>query len=270
MLLDQRQLEMAEWIMREGRATVSDLAEHFAVSSETVRRDLNVICTGGKIKKVHGGAVAVRGTLVRDGDYTVRREKHVRQKREIGRRAARLLCDNDVIAMDSGTCTEAMAREIYGVHNLCVITASLPLASVLAQKLGAGDFDGRVIFLGGTVSPEGQNTCGVQTVAELKKYSIDKAFLGATAVSAKGVMVWNENDGHFTSALIEQAQRSYILAESQKLGGRSFYLAAPLSGVALLLTDDLQPMGAEMREAVKAAGLEVELVSLQRGVDDGV
>ena len=83
-------------------------------------------------------------------------------------------------------------------------------------------------------------------------------------------MVWNENDGHFTSALIEQAQRSYILAESQKLGGRSFYLAAPLSGVALLLTDDLQPMGAEMREAVKAAGLEVELVSLQRGVDDGV
>ncbi|MBQ7347240.1 MAG: DeoR/GlpR transcriptional regulator [Clostridia bacterium] len=261
MLSDQRQYEMTEWILREGKAYISEMAEHFAVSAETVRRDLNVICADGRIKKVHGGAVAVR-PLMRDDSYEVRLEKRVREKREIGKRAARLIEDNDVIALDSGTTAEALAREIYHVKNLCVVTASISVASILSQKIQRGDFEGKVILLGGTVDPETHILRGGQTISMMKRYFIDKAFLGATSVSPAGIMMWNEDDGLFTATILSQARSAYLLAESEKLGERSFYLVAPLDAAELLITDNVYPISADMQTAIDAAGLVADIVTI--------
>ncbi len=258
MLSDQRQFEMREWILREGKACIHELAEMFSVSSETVRRDLNAICTDGKIKKVHGGAVAVRGMILREPDYRTRQKNAVREKREIARQAARLIQDNDIIAIDTGTCMEALVREIYHVHNLCIITASLTHALILTQKIEAGDFDGRVILLGGTVSQAEQHTYGAATIAMLRNYYIDKAFIAATSISVDGIMAWNENDGEFTAALIRQARFCCALAESEKLGVRTFYRAAGLEEIDLLITDPIHPMDSEMTAALQGADVEIQ------------
>ncbi len=257
MLSDQRQLQMSDRILREGEASIAELAAVFGVSTETVRRDLNVICADGRIKKVHGGAMAVRSGISREPDRATREKKNVREKLAIAKAAARHISDNDIIALDCGTCMEALAQEIYHVHNLCVITASLPVASILSQKRQAGEFDGRVILLGGTLSDTGETTFGAETVASLSRYFIDKVFVGATAVSADGLMTWEENEGILTSAFLARARRSYVLAESDKLDGRSFYRAATPDEFDVLITDTLHPMSRQMQQAMQNANVTV-------------
>lgn len=39
--LNARQQELLEWVQRDGFVTVDDLAAHFAVTPQTIRRDVN-------------------------------------------------------------------------------------------------------------------------------------------------------------------------------------------------------------------------------------
>src|SRR5690606_15540905 len=56
----QRQTRVLDIIEREGEVTVDALAADFAVSAETVRRDLAVLAEEGLVQKVHGGARRLR------------------------------------------------------------------------------------------------------------------------------------------------------------------------------------------------------------------
>ncbi len=133
MLSEQRQFEITEMICREGKASISELAEYFDVSCETIRRDLITISKGNRVRKVHGGAVAIR-PHIQDDEYAVRQVQNAYNKQKIGERAALLVKDNDVIGVDSGTCAEAFARSIFNVKNVTFIVHSLPVAAILAQK----------------------------------------------------------------------------------------------------------------------------------------
>jgi hypothetical protein len=54
---DERQEAILAEISREGRASVTALAERFAVVGETIRRDLAELERRGVIRRVHGGAI---------------------------------------------------------------------------------------------------------------------------------------------------------------------------------------------------------------------
>ena len=84
MLSEQRQFEITELICREGKASISDLAEHFDVSCETIRRDLITISKGNRVRKVHGGAIAVR-PHVQDDEYAIRQVQNSYNKRQCHR-----------------------------------------------------------------------------------------------------------------------------------------------------------------------------------------
>ena len=57
---EERQQAIASLVMSRGRASVAELAEAYAVTTETVRRDLAVLDRAGVVHRVHGGAVPAR------------------------------------------------------------------------------------------------------------------------------------------------------------------------------------------------------------------
>ena len=265
MISDQRQLEMTEWICREGKATIAELAEHFGVSGETVRRDLSAIARGGRIRKVHGGAIALRAPI-RDESYAVRQTHNLYSKQKIGELAARLLTDNLVIGIDSGTCAESFARAIYHVKNLKIITHCLPVAAILAQKLERGDFTGSVSILGGTVEPETGTVRGTVTLSQLNPYRMDLAFVSVTAVSEEGLMATDEQDGCLAAALIRQSDRAYLLAESDKMDKQSLYRFAQWQELRGLITDDEHELSPTLRQTVTQSGVELYIAPVgQKG-----
>lgn len=73
---------------------------------------------------------------------------------EIGKFAASLIEDNDIIALDTGTDTESFAEQIQGVCGIKIITNSLKIAQILTDKRKNGDFDGKIIMLGGEIDSD--------------------------------------------------------------------------------------------------------------------
>lgn len=260
MLSDQRQYELTELICREGKASIHELAERFGVSGETIRRDLNAIAKEGRVRKVHGGAVAVRHPI-RDESYAVRQVQNAHHKQKIGQYAARLLEDGDIIGVDAGTCTEAFVREIYNIRELTVITHSMPVATILANKLSAGDFSGSVQLVSGSVDPETYVVSGMATLLQLQGYRMNKVFLAATAISPSGIMSGTENDGLISSTLLHHAEISYVLAESEKLDQQSFFKIAGFDAIIALITDDAHPASHELAARIAEGGAELITVT---------
>src|SRR5699024_8999903 len=86
----ERQRQILEVLGSSGRVTVTALAEQFAVTTETVRRDLDQLAAQELLVRVHGGAVP-RSTAEVEPDLESRRTTHVEAKRRIALAAARLL-----------------------------------------------------------------------------------------------------------------------------------------------------------------------------------
>nr|BFE82685.1 hypothetical protein GCM10020093_052860 [Planobispora longispora] len=59
MYAEERQQEILRRAREAGRVDVVTLAEEFAVTTETVRRDLTVLERAGVLRRVHGGAIPV-------------------------------------------------------------------------------------------------------------------------------------------------------------------------------------------------------------------
>ena len=256
MLSEQRQYEMTELICREGKASISELAEIFNVSCETIRRDLIAISKGDLVRKVHGGAIAVRHSI-RDGSYAVRQVQNSHNKQKIGERSAKLIKDNDIVGLDSGTCAEALAKSIKNVTNVTFIVHSLSIANILADKIFKGEISGSVIILNGTVRPETRTISGMSTLAQIKNYHMNKVFVAVTAISEEGFMAGNETDGTFSLELIHQSDESYIIAESEKIGKKSFYRFAEFYEVNGLITDIENPINYGIKKRMSESGMEI-------------
>ena len=87
---------------------ISELAERFGVSTETVRRDFEALADKGLIDRAHGGASRPQG-----GQYPTldeRQRAQFRERERIGRFAAGLIRPGETLMIDSGSTTQQMAR----------------------------------------------------------------------------------------------------------------------------------------------------------------
>ena len=64
MLTAQRQGKILDEISKKRSVTVTELCEALDASESTIRRDLAALDREGKLKKVHGGAVALTAELI--------------------------------------------------------------------------------------------------------------------------------------------------------------------------------------------------------------
>ncbi len=159
--------------VRSGQGVeVVDLAQRFAVSEMTVRRDLARLAREGKVTRVHGGAVNEREE---PPFAAIAAERHA-EKLRIGSAAASLVEDGQAVMIDIGTTTLALARHLHG-RKLRVITSNLAVVEELHQ-----DPDIELIVLGGVVRRNYRSLVGVLAEDALRQLSADIAFLGASGI----------------------------------------------------------------------------------------
>src|SRR4051794_20114727 len=88
---DERQAKIAEHVSVRGRARIGELAELFGVTEPTIRKDLRALQDQGLLKRTHGGAMAVQGTI--DRELAGRRASHQPDKEAVARMCLELLRD---------------------------------------------------------------------------------------------------------------------------------------------------------------------------------
>ena len=84
MLNEERKRKILELTNLKGSISINDLMKELGASESTVRRDLIDMDSEGLIKKVHGGAVALKeGIMTRDLMVAQRQDENKSEKEKI-------------------------------------------------------------------------------------------------------------------------------------------------------------------------------------------
>lgn len=240
MLPEQRRRHIVEVMNREGGADVPALAQRLGVSGATIRRDLNHLQARGFITRTHGGAVASHVSTVAEPLYGEKARRHRRQKEEIASLACRRVDDGDVIVLDSGSTTGALARLLKSSRRgLTVITSDLMIALELGDAPGF-----EVVIVGGSVRPRLYSVVGVISEQVLASLHANHAFLGADALSVEaGVTNANLAEVGVKRGILGSSQDTVLLADHSKFGRVSFAHVAPLDAFDEIISDADLPDG---------------------------
>ncbi len=245
----RRQADIIAIAKRAGRVGVDELALEFAVTPQTIRRDLNELTSAGLLTRVHGGAMIASG--VENLGYDARRLVAQTQKQLIGEAAARLVADNSSLFINIGTTTEEVGRALLERSGLLVITNNLHVASLLYQAPGI-----ELIVAGGMVRRNDGGIVGEAAVSLIKQFRADTAIIGASAIDADGTLLdFDIREVQASRAIIEHARRVVLVADSSKFSRSAPVCVAHLSNIDILVTDRLHSLA--ISELCRANNVDV-------------
>lgn len=211
---------------------LEELSAALGVSQATVRRDLNALAAAGRLRRVHGGAVAVDQRLD-EPHFDAKTGAAAAEKGRIAARAVELLSAGDTVYLDSGSTVLGVARLLHGWSHLTVVTNSLPVATEL---VGRGP---RLILVGGEVRATSRAIVGPLTRLLLDSLHVDRALMGTFAFSPEdGLSTTDPAEAYTKELVLARAHEVILLADSSKAGTRSFVRAGRLEDVDVLVTDD--------------------------------
>jgi|SRR4051812_28356888 DeoR family fructose operon transcriptional repressor len=232
MQAEERQQEILRRARADGRVDVMLLADEFAVTSETIRRDLTVLERAGNVRRVYGGAVAVGRPPV-DPALSARDSLMTTEKERIAKTALAEVPDEGAIIIDAGSTTGRLAEILPADRELTVIVNSLPLAVLLAPRANL-----TVILLGGRIRRSTFATVDDWLLQPLSQMYVDAAFMGTGGLSLeRGLTTPDPGEASVKAAMMGAARRSILLADHTKVGNDSLARFGSLADIDLLVTD---------------------------------
>jgi DeoR family fructose operon transcriptional repressor len=252
MYAEERQQAMARLVTERGRLSVTELAERFDVTTETVRRDLSALERMALVRRVHGGAVPGDSLAVIESALGDRDTANIAEKERIAQAAVKLLPPaGSTVLIDAGSTTVRLAALLPRDHRLTVLTHAVPIAARLA---GLPHIE--LHLLPGRVRTATQAAVGADTVAALDAVRADLAFIGTNALSIDhGLSTPDHDEAATKRAMVASARQIIVLADSHKLGVDAAIRFARLDQVDVLVTDD--GIADEDHEKLTDTGLEV-------------
>ncbi len=243
----RKQIILSE-VEQKGSIEVKVLAEKIQTSEITIRRDLALLAQKGLLVRTHGGAVKL--SVAKDPVTFIHKSAiNSAQKESIARVAARQIQDSDKVFIDCGSTTFHLCPLIKHLH-IQVITNSIPIMSALAGSAV------KLNIAGGEVDAQRQAVHGLMAVEHLKRYKVDKAFIGVDGLSlANGLSAAGEKEASISMAMAGNAKHVFLLCDSSKLEKDRYFQFAPLSIIHTLITDSQAP--AQLLKKYAKAGLQI-------------
>ena len=237
MLPVERHEAIVEAVSTGQAVSTDELVRLLNVSAETVRRDLALLEEKGALRRVHGGAAAVAERRGVEPSFTERSMICHQAKAQLAKVAVGLLQTGQTVIIDIGTTAVAVARAIPRGFSGTVITPSLPVAVELADRPGL-----EVLVAGGRVRAGDLACSNAATKAFFADVYADIALLGSGGVDARsGLTDFHLDEVDVRRTIIANSARSYILADSSKLGQVAPYRVCGLADVNGLITDKNPP-----------------------------
>lgn len=253
MLSEERRRAIVETLQEDGRVLVGDLAKRFRTSLITIRKDLEFLHHERQLERTHGGALPVKTGALMDSSLQEKERLHRQDKMRIAAAAARMAGKGQVIILDSGTTTSAIARACRQLKNLTIITNATNIAAELA------DSPVEVILTGGVLRRNSYSLVGPLAEESLRKLSADLLFLAVDGFDVRyGLTTPNLLEARVNRAMAEAARRTVVVCDSSKFGRRSLSLILPTSAVHETITDKAIPK--QDLKALREAKIEVTLV----------
>jgi len=253
--LTPRQNDIIGVAKSSGSVDVDMLATRFQVTPQTIRRDLNILCTNGYLRRTHGGAVFNDADL--NLGYQARRHIAAEAKRGIGQLATGLIREGSSLFINIGTTTEQVARYLKAKQDLMVITNNVNVVSELMGAMGI-----ELIIAGGVIRHEDSGIVGERASDFLSQFRVDYAIIGASAIDEEGTLLdYDYREVLAARAIIEHARSVILVADATKFQRRAPIRIASISSVQHFVTDCEPP--AAFVDACAAGKVTIHTVNSQ-------
>lgn len=231
-----RHKEIIKLVQKNGYISTDNLVEHFNVSPQTIRRDLNELADENKIRRHHGGATTQQSSV--NTAYSARKVMQSHEKDSIAEALVKHIPDGATLFIDIGTTPESIAKELVKKHkDLRVVTNNINVAGIL---MGNEDF--KVILAGGEVRNKDGGIVGEATLDFIKQFRLDFGILGISGIDYDGSLLdFDYHEVRVKKAIIENSRRIYLAVDHTKFGRNAMVNLANISELDMLITDLTPP-----------------------------
>lgn len=248
----QRHEMIINLIKKEGFVTTEALVQHFKVTPQTIRRDLNELDHQGKITRHHGGAGQANSSI--ENTHYSERQHHLNaEKNRIAAELVRHIPNNSSLFIDIGTSTEAVARALLNHRNLKVVTNNLHVAAILLSR---EDFT--VIIAGGEVRNRDGGIIGEATRDFIGQFCMDFAITGISGIDMDGNLLdFDYHEVRVAQVMMSNARRTFTIADHSKFGRNAMIRLGHVADIDTLFTDAQPP--APLLEQIRRTNTHIVL-----------
>ena len=252
--LEERREAILQALNLDAKVRVSELSARFGVSAATIRKDMRALESTGKLRRTHGGAIPARSSEIEER-FEVAETTARDQKRRIGKAAAQLVSDGDVLFVQSGTTCLELTKALIGKTGLTLITSDLSIAIKAEEVLK----DSTIVMLGGTLRCGYHYTQGPDALKQLEGYYAPTAFLCANAFSfERGITAHRREQADWVNALIRSSDKHVLLLDSGKIGKSAPARVTGLEPIDIFITDN--DASADIRAAFLEQAPDLEVI----------
>lgn len=238
--------KMEEFIRERKIVSLDELCEHFGMSKNTIRRDINEIVANTDICKVYGG-VSVGSSFIQP-PFNERYKINTEAKETIGKFAATLVNDGDTIFVDSGTTTCYLINSLSENKNITIITHSLDAINRAALYPEI-----EIITLSGKFNRKTFSFASQSTLDVLKDYNISKAFMASNGITIQnGATQSTSIEFAIKKTVVSRSDKVILMVENHKFGEVSLLTYCNINDIDVIVTDK-QP-SPEFISAYEAVG----------------
>lgn len=258
----EERIERALHFLRKNDAvTINQLAEVMACSIVTVRQDMDVLESRGKVERFHGG-VRLRDDNKWGPDSLYKLIEGVqiinfRMKEKLSLEAESLVKHGDTLFIGGGTTPYIFSQLISVEKEIQVVTTCLNVAIELEKK-GIP-----VFFAGGEITQiDGLYYSGGPKISyELQGIAVDKAFIGVSGIHDDvGLTIYDLSQFNLYHEVRAMSQKVILLCDRTKFGVRSAHQLCALSDLVDIVVTN-KGISAIYQQYCREEGVALQMAS---------
>lgn len=221
-----RQQRIVQMTQQHAAVSVEELAQKFGVTTQTIRRNINLLCDANILRRRHGGAELLDAP--RNTAYDLRRSMNAEAKQRIGAAVADMVTDGATVFISIGTTPAIVASALRIRRNLTIVTNNVNAALALSET-----HTNRIILPGGELRLPDRDLLGGAASAIFARYRADFGIYGVGGIDSDGALLdFHEPEVAARETIRLNARKSILVADRTKFGR-----LAPIVGGSLFDVD---------------------------------
>ena len=249
-IVRERRNNIIQLLKENGKMSIQDIASTFGTSSITIRRDIDFLESQKMVERSRGAASISKKIINELLPFIDKSVKYVAEKQKIAKKAAELICDGDVVFVNSGT-TVLYLPQYISSKNVKIVTNNACMATVDGQE----NID--LFLTGGERYPKTQSLVGDIALNTISQINANKCIISTNGVSAEqGLTSSFYMETSVNNAMLSRCNgEKIVIADSSKIGKVFSFISARINMIDTLITDSSADKAA--LEDISSCGVRV-------------
>jgi DeoR family glycerol-3-phosphate regulon repressor len=235
LLAEDRGRAIVERVRAQGFQAIEALAAEFGVTAQTIRRDVNLLCDRGLLRRRHGGV-----ELPPEGEnlaYPARRILNIEAKRRIARLVAEDVPDGASLFIGIGTTPEQCALALAERPNLRVMTNNLNAALALSRNPTC-----EITIAGGRLRGLDRDVVAGEAHGFFARFAADIGIYGVGGVTEEGELLdFSADEVTMRQTLAQHCRQRFLVLDLSKFGRAATVRGGSIAEATAVYTDGEVP-----------------------------